>query len=94
MHGFETDHEFTYVILKVFKHTCGFKRFSSFEPSLVGHGTPPYPRDLRPWPAPTSEGQFGELLWENSNNASDIIKFLLFLNFSWVVIVVVDWLFI
>ena len=43
---------------------------------------PPHPHpihDLYPWPDLTSAGQFGEILWDNSSNASDIIEVLLFL---------------
>ena len=31
---------------------CGFKRFSSFDPSLGKHVSPLYSHDFRPWPDP------------------------------------------
>ena len=35
---------------------------------------PPAPHDLRPWPYPILGRQFEEILYGNSNNASDIIE--------------------
>ena len=73
MPGLEEDHEFLYSR----GVSNDFPRLS-----LVWGGTspPPHPiHDLYPWPDPTSAGQFGEILWDNSSNASDIIEVLLFL---------------
>ena len=36
-------------------------------------------RDLCPWPDPTSAGHFGEMIWDNLINASDLIMLILFL---------------
>ena len=49
-----------------------FKRFSSSEPSS-GTCPLPHPSDLRSWADPHLRGQFGKILWDNSNNANDII---------------------
>ena len=50
---------------------CGFNNFFPHSSQVRGTCPLPHPRDLHSWPH--LRGQFGEILWDNLNNASDII---------------------
>ena len=75
MPGLEKDHEFLYLR----GVSNDFPRYSL----VWGSKSPAHPiHDLYPWPDPTSSGKFGEILWDNSSNASNINEVILFFKFS------------